>query len=219
MVQFVPHTHKMPCSHIACCRCRCVCTTLCSTYGSQLQHLQGVGDYIDADSITHLARLTALTSLDLTTERHALPVAPRSLHVLSALPHLSHLQLGNHLACHDTCELAAALPALQDLEFTYVCEVHVSVQDFAPLKQSRSLQRLGVSGVACSDELLELLASNPGRVFERETLLERVWGYQYAGETRTVDVHIQRLRQRIEDDPHQPRYLVTVRNIGYKFER
>lgn len=68
-------------------------------------------------------------------------------------------------------------------------------------------------------ELLELLASNPGRVFERETLLERVWGYQYAGETRTVDVHIQRLRQRIEDDPHQPRYLVTVRNIGYKFER
>lgn len=68
-------------------------------------------------------------------------------------------------------------------------------------------------------ELLELLASNPGRVFERETLLERVWGYQYAGETRTVDVHIQRLRQRIEDHPHQPRYLVTVRNIGYKFER
>lgn len=68
-------------------------------------------------------------------------------------------------------------------------------------------------------ELLELLASNPGRVFERETLLERVWGYQYVGETRTVDVHIQRLRQRIEDDPHQPRYLVTVRNIGYKFER
>jgi DNA-binding response OmpR family regulator len=68
-------------------------------------------------------------------------------------------------------------------------------------------------------ELLELMASNPGRVFERDTLLERVWGFQYAGETRTVDVHIQRLRQRIEDDPHQPRYLVTVRNIGYKFER
>jgi DNA-binding response OmpR family regulator len=68
-------------------------------------------------------------------------------------------------------------------------------------------------------ELLELLASNPGRVFERDTLLERIWGYQYAGETRTVDVHIQRLRQRIEDDPHQPRHLVTVRSFGYKFER
>lgn len=67
-------------------------------------------------------------------------------------------------------------------------------------------------------DLLALLASNLRRVFGRETLLEKVWGYDYAGETRTVDVHIQRLRQKIEPDPHQPRFLVTVRNIGYKFE-
>jgi DNA-binding response OmpR family regulator len=67
-------------------------------------------------------------------------------------------------------------------------------------------------------DLLTLLASNPGRVFGRDTLLEKVWGYDYAGESRTVDVHIQRLRQKIEADPHQPRFLVTVRNIGYKFE-
>jgi DNA-binding response OmpR family regulator len=67
-------------------------------------------------------------------------------------------------------------------------------------------------------ELLALLASNPRRVFGRETLLEKVWGYDYAGETRTVDVHIQRLRQKIEANPAEPRFLVTVRNIGYKFE-
>lgn len=67
-------------------------------------------------------------------------------------------------------------------------------------------------------ELLALLASHPRRVFGRETLLEKVWGYDYAGETRTVDVHIQRLRQKIETNPAEPRLLVTVRNIGYKFE-
>ncbi len=67
-------------------------------------------------------------------------------------------------------------------------------------------------------DLLAYLASNPGRVFGRDTLLERVWGFEYAGESRTVDVHIQRLRQKIEANPHEPSFLVTVRNIGYKFE-
>jgi len=67
-------------------------------------------------------------------------------------------------------------------------------------------------------DLLALLASHPGRVFGRDTLLEKVWGYDYAGESRTVDVHIQRLRQKIEPDPREPHYLVTARNIGYKFE-
>lgn len=67
-------------------------------------------------------------------------------------------------------------------------------------------------------ELLALLVSNPRRVYGRETLLEKVWGYDYAGETRTVDVHIQRLRQKIETNPSEPSFLLTVRNIGYKFE-
>ena len=67
-------------------------------------------------------------------------------------------------------------------------------------------------------DLLALLASNPRRVYERETLLRNVWGYEYMGESRTVDVHIQRLRQKIETDPSEPRFLTTVRNIGYKFE-
>jgi len=68
-------------------------------------------------------------------------------------------------------------------------------------------------------DLLVLLASHPGRVFGRETLLEKVWGYDYLGDSRTVDVHVQRLRRKLEEDPHHPRYLLTVRSIGYKFAR
>ena len=67
-------------------------------------------------------------------------------------------------------------------------------------------------------DLLVLLASNPRRVYSRETLLKIVWEYDYMGESRTVDVHIQRLRQKIETDPSQPRFLVTVHSIGYKFD-
>jgi DNA-binding response OmpR family regulator len=66
-------------------------------------------------------------------------------------------------------------------------------------------------------DLLELLARHPGQVFGRETLLERVWGYDFAGDSRTVDVHVGRLRRKLEEDPHQPRYLLTVHSIGYKF--
>jgi DNA-binding response OmpR family regulator len=64
-------------------------------------------------------------------------------------------------------------------------------------------------------ELLAFLLRNPGQAFSREQLLERVWGYDYAGETRTVDVHVHWLRQAIEEDPHQPRLLETVRGVGY----
>lgn len=66
-------------------------------------------------------------------------------------------------------------------------------------------------------DLLAALAWERGRVFGREMLLERVWGYDYVGESRTIDVHIQRLRARIEADPAHPRYLLTVRGIGYTF--
>jgi DNA-binding response OmpR family regulator len=64
-------------------------------------------------------------------------------------------------------------------------------------------------------ELLVFLIRNAGQVFTREQLLERVWGYDYAGETRTVDVHVHWLRAQIEDDPQQPRFLETVRGVGY----
>ncbi len=68
-------------------------------------------------------------------------------------------------------------------------------------------------------ELLAFLLANPGQVFTRDQLLERVWGYDYAGETRTVDVHIHWLRAQIEDDPATPVFLHTVRGVGYVFRR
>ena len=68
-------------------------------------------------------------------------------------------------------------------------------------------------------ELLAFLIRHPGQVFNREQLLEHVWGYAYAGETRTVDVHVHSLRTLVEDDPAEPRYLHTVRGVGYVFRR
>ncbi len=68
-------------------------------------------------------------------------------------------------------------------------------------------------------DLLAFLVRNPGQVFTRDQLLEHVWGYDYAGETRTVDVHVHWLRSRIEADPANPEFLHTVRGTGYVFRR
>ncbi|WP_304025114.1 response regulator transcription factor [Rothia mucilaginosa] len=67
-------------------------------------------------------------------------------------------------------------------------------------------------------ELLEILLRNVGRVMTRGQLIERVWGADYVGDTKTLDVHIKRLRSKIEPDSSAPRYVVTVRGLGYKFE-
>jgi two-component system OmpR family response regulator len=67
-------------------------------------------------------------------------------------------------------------------------------------------------------DLLAFLAKNKGLVFSRDQLLEKVWGYDYPGDTRTVDVHIRWLREKIEDTPAKPKRLVTVRGVGYKLE-
>ncbi|RJO61173.1 MAG: DNA-binding response regulator [Dehalococcoidia bacterium] len=67
-------------------------------------------------------------------------------------------------------------------------------------------------------DLLAFLVKNSGQVFKREQLLDRVWGYDYAGDTRTVDVHISWLRQKIENDSQHPQHLITLRGVGYKFE-
>jgi DNA-binding response OmpR family regulator len=66
--------------------------------------------------------------------------------------------------------------------------------------------------------LLVELGSNPGRVFSRETLLDRVWGYGYFGDGRLVDVHVRRLRMKVESDPANPRHVVTVRGLGYRLQ-
>lgn len=67
-------------------------------------------------------------------------------------------------------------------------------------------------------ELLELLLRNAGRVLTRGQLIDRVWGSDYFGDTKTLDVHIKRIRSKIEKDPSQPEMLVTVRGLGYRFE-
>jgi two-component system alkaline phosphatase synthesis response regulator PhoP len=66
-------------------------------------------------------------------------------------------------------------------------------------------------------DFLKMLLLNPGRAFTREFLLEHLWGYEYFGDTRTVDVHVRRLRQKIEDNAAEPVYLETVRGVGYRF--
>ncbi|PKK39196.1 Phosphate regulon transcriptional regulatory protein PhoB (SphR) [Clostridiaceae bacterium JG1575] len=66
-------------------------------------------------------------------------------------------------------------------------------------------------------DLLDMLIKNRGKVLTRDLLLDKIWGYEYVGETRTVDVHIRHLRQKLEPDDKNPRYIETVRGIGYRF--
>lgn len=67
-------------------------------------------------------------------------------------------------------------------------------------------------------DIMDLLISNPGRVYSRENLLDIIWGYDYPGDARTVDVHVRRLREKIEPDPAQPKYILTKWGVGYYFK-
>ena len=73
-------------------------------------------------------------------------------------------------------------------------------------------------GEAKEFELLELLLRNAGRVLTRGQLIDRVWGADYVGDTKTLDVHVKRLRAKLEEDPARPRHILTVRGLGYKFD-
>lgn len=75
-----------------------------------------------------------------------------------------------------------------------------------------------ISLTAKEFDLLELLASNPGKVFDREQLLNLVWGYEYPGDVRTVDVHVRRLREKIEPNPGEPRFVLTKWGVGYFYK-
>ena len=66
-------------------------------------------------------------------------------------------------------------------------------------------------------ELLEILMMNAGKVVTREVLFDRVWGYDYVGDSKTLDVHVKRLRSKVETDPSNPQRIVTIRGLGYKF--
>ncbi|HZJ02850.1 MAG TPA: response regulator transcription factor [Thermoleophilia bacterium] len=68
-------------------------------------------------------------------------------------------------------------------------------------------------------ELLQVLAEHPGWVYSREQLLERVWGFEYLGDSRVVDVHVANLRKKIGDDSSSPRFIATIRGVGYKFRK
>jgi two-component system response regulator MtrA len=89
--------------------------------------------------------------------------------------------------------------------------------DAAGFRATRAGQELDLT--ATEFRLLLELARRPGQVFTRELLLERVWNYEYLGDSRLVDVAVQRLRAKIEDDPGQPALITTVRGVGYRFER
>ena len=66
--------------------------------------------------------------------------------------------------------------------------------------------------------LLSLLAANRGRAFTRDQILERLWGHDYIGDSRTVDVHVRWLREKIEPEPSKPQRIVTIRGVGYRFD-
>ena len=101
----------------------------------------------------------------------------------------------------------AALPALQYGAFTLDESRHEIRRQGTPL----SLTPLEYN-------LLEFLLRNHGATFSRETLLEKVWGYDYSGDSRTIDVHVRSLREKIEDTPGAPRRLLTVRGVGYRLD-
>jgi DNA-binding response OmpR family regulator len=87
-----------------------------------------------------------------------------------------------------------------------------------PVTHEVTLNTRPVELTAKEFDLLRLLMSHPNRVFTRDFLLEHIWGFDYYGSTRTVDMHISRLREKIEDDPAAPTYVVTVRGVGYKLK-
>ncbi len=99
----------------------------------------------------------------------------------------------------------------------------VSTLEIGPVRLDIERHKVTVRGEAVSlplkeFDLLELLMRNAGRVLTRGQLIDRVWGSNYVGDTKTLDVHIKRLRAKIEQDPAEPVHILTVRGLGYKFE-
>ncbi|MFL5642605.1 MAG: response regulator [Chloroflexota bacterium] len=122
-------------------------------------------------------------------------------------------------------ELTARIRALfRRSDAAVAVEDAPAVVDLGPVQADLGGRRLLRDGLVVpikpkAFELLAFLIRHPGQVFTRDQLLERVWGYDYAGETRTVDVHVHWLRSRIETDPANPSFLHTVRGVGYVFRR
>jgi DNA-binding response OmpR family regulator len=96
----------------------------------------------------------------------------------------------------------------------------VSVSDLTIDLRKRTVTKSGspLSLKPKEFELLSFFARNHGKAFTRDQLLNQIWGYDYAGDTRTVDVHIRWLREKVEDEPERPARLITIRGVGYRFD-
>jgi two-component system response regulator RegX3 len=102
-------------------------------------------------------------------------------------------------------------------------ELMPAALEAGPVRMDVDRHTVSVSGETVSlplkeFELLEMLLRNAGRVLTRGQLIDRIWGADYVGDTKTLDVHVKRLRAKIEPEPAAPRHLVTVRGLGYKYE-
>ncbi len=120
-------------------------------------------------------------------------------------------------------ELVARIRAVLRRNAPEAVEVATPTLSAGPVRMDVERHVVSVAGAAVplplkEFELLELLLRNAGRVLTRGQLIDRVWGADYVGDTKTLDVHVKRLRSKIEPDPGAPRYLITVRGLGYKFE-
>nr|WP_077368031.1 response regulator transcription factor [Anaerosalibacter sp. Marseille-P3206] len=119
-------------------------------------------------------------------------------------------------------ELKARIKAIlrrANMRSTKITDQVIQIDDFTinPLGRKLTVRGNEVNLTAKEFDLLLLLASNPGKVFTREELLETIWGYEYFGDLRTVDVHIRRLREKIERDSSQAEYILTKWGVGYYF--
>jgi len=126
---------------------------------------------------------------------------------------------------YSTRELLARIKAVlrRRIEAVPAIEADEAVLRLGPVAMDTERHTLHVNGVATpiplkEFELLEYLMRNAGRVLTRGQLIDRVWGSDYFGDTKTLDVHIKRIRSRIESEPKEPVMLLTVRGLGYRFE-
>lgn len=120
-------------------------------------------------------------------------------------------------------EVKARIKAIMRRSSKKTTESQQKVVTFGELKIDCESRRVYISGkevnlTAKEFDLLELLIFNPNKVYSRENLLNLVWGYDYPGDVRTVDVHIRRLREKIEDNPSEPKYIHTKWGVGYFFQ-
>jgi len=111
------------------------------------------------------------------------------------------------------------IPSMEDDEVGYVDVLEVGDVRIDPGRHEAYVRGDAVALPLKEFELLELLVANAGRVLTREVLLDRIWGPNYFGDTKTLDVHIKRLRAKVETDPGNPSRIVTVRGVGYRYEK